>query len=161
MKIFSVFFLSLVLFSVAYAGPSSLNFELENPIIVEGGGESTSLNFKYLSTTSQLTQGQSTSLNFGENAGFLYFPFITVPPPDDEGGGGGGGGGGSPGYPIPGLNCRIADFNCDGKVNILDLSILLYYLHRADTKIAPFDLKKDGVIDLGDISIMFYYWDKE
>ncbi|HBG68888.1 hypothetical protein A2W67_02765 [Candidatus Nomurabacteria bacterium RIFCSPLOWO2_02_40_28] len=52
----------------------------------------------------------------------------------------------------------IADFNNDNKVNILDLSVLLYYYGKSGSSIDSYDLKKDGVIDFKDVSIMFYYW---
>lgn len=82
----------------------------------------------------------------------------TTPPTS---GGGHGGNMPNPDY-IPGVphSCaRIADFNCDGYVDILDLSILLYYTDKSGDIIKPFDLKRDGKIDLQDISIVFYYWD--
>ena len=58
----------------------------------------------------------------------------------------------------------LSDFNSDGKVNILDLSILLYWTNQPYEKIpgsnfSRYDLNKDGKIDFLDISILFYYWD--
>lgn len=81
------------------------------------------------------------------------------------GGGGGGGGGGSSSPPetviTPGL-CRKADFNCDGKVNSVDFSILLYYWKSKP----PFsnksvDINKDAKVDSVDFSIMLFEWDKK
>ena len=47
------------------------------------------------------------------------------------------------------------DLNKDGKVNLVDFSILLYYWktthHEADINI-------DGIVDLADFSIMMYCW---
>lgn len=168
MKIFSIFFLGLTLFSIGYtlvlADFSSASFTLENPINFIGGGESSSSSFQYISTTGQITQGQSTSASFAQNAGFLYFPEVVVPPPvppppvPPPGGGGGGG------VYIPGLEIitcsRVADFNCDGHVSIFDLSILLYYMEHTSPIITTYDLSGDGKIDLTDISILFYYWDE-
>lgn len=55
---------------------------------------------------------------------------------------------------------RDADFNSDGKVNLSDLSILLYYYANQDNNAyGAFDFNKDGKLDIIDISIMFYYWD--
>ncbi len=53
--------------------------------------------------------------------------------------------------------CRIADFNCDGRVNLIDFSILLYWHHRANP-LEKVDLKPDGKIDLVDFSILAYHW---
>ncbi len=83
---------------------------------------------------------------------------------------GGGGGSGSSSIPpgpddeeifpyVPGHYCKIADFNCDDLVNILDLSILLYYQNKSGSAIGFYDLNKDGKVGFADASIMFYYWD--
>ncbi|MDE2019281.1 MAG: hypothetical protein KGJ13_02955 [Patescibacteria group bacterium] len=93
------------------------------------------------------------------------------------GGGGGGGGGGGTGYygsssvpvmtstpPVPPQSTRcdnqakIGDFNCDGKVNLVDLSIFLYYYGRSGPSVARYDLDHNGTVDFPDISIMMYHW---
>jgi len=92
------------------------------------------------------------------------------------GGGGGGGGGGGTGYFVTGTvpvatspynppvssycdaQAKIGDFNCDGRVNIIDLSIFLYYYARSDSGAARYDLNRDGTVDFPDISIMMYHW---
>lgn len=93
------------------------------------------------------------------------------------GGSGGSGGGGGTGYyngtgtitvatspytPPVGSYCdaqaRIGDFNCDGRVNLVDLSIFLYYYHRADTGASRYDLNRNGTVDFPDISILMYHW---
>jgi hypothetical protein len=51
--------------------------------------------------------------------------------------------------------CGIADLNCDGSVNLVDFSILLYNWNTADQTA---DINKDGNVDLADFSIMLYYW---
>ncbi len=71
--------LGLVFFTFASANFSSTNFELENPVTVIEGGQSSSSSFQYFSNTGQLTNGQSTSTNFAQNAGFLYFPTASSP----------------------------------------------------------------------------------
>lgn len=83
MKIFSALIFSLFLYSVVcnftLADFTSTNFQLENPINIIEGGQSSSSSFKYFSSTGQLTNGQSTSSSFAQNAGFLYFPTATSP----------------------------------------------------------------------------------
>ncbi|HTY39653.1 MAG TPA: dockerin type I domain-containing protein, partial [Candidatus Paceibacterota bacterium] len=50
------------------------------------------------------------------------------------------------------------DFSGDCRVDMTDLSILVYYFDRGGSEIASYDLNGDGVIDLYDVSIMMYYW---
>ncbi len=58
-----------------------------------------------------------------------------------------------PAKPAP--PCPTIDFNCDGKVNVQDLSMMLYWW---DKPREPYDLNRDGAIDIQDISILMYYW---
>lgn len=51
--------------------------------------------------------------------------------------------------------CGIGDLNCDGKVNLVDFSILLYWWKKPNTNA---DLNANGVVDLADFSIMLYWW---
>lgn len=158
MKIFSALIFSLAIFSVAQADFTSTSFELENPVTVIEGGQSSSSSFQYISSTGQLTSGQGTSSSFIQNVGFLYFPVeVSATPPVVPGGGGGSG----VVVLLPGLdiNCTIADFNCDTHVNLLDLSILIYYIGQTGPTIDLYDLNNDNRVGLVDISIMFYYWD--
>ncbi len=53
---------------------------------------------------------------------------------------------------------KAADYNSDGRVDIIDLSIMLYYYGQRGPTIVRYDLNADGVIGLEDISIMLYYW---
>ncbi len=48
-----------------------------------------------------------------------------------------------------------ADLNGDGRVNLADFSILLYYWGTSNP-IA--DLNGDGIVDIQDLSILLYYW---
>ena len=48
-----------------------------------------------------------------------------------------------------------ADLNHDGKVNLADFSIMLFYWGTS-TPLA--DLNGDGKVDLRDMSILLYYW---
>lgn len=56
---------------------------------------------------------------------------------------------------VPGVICPSADLNGDGKVNLIDFSILLYWWGKDDS---CSDQNGNGVIDLPDFSIMMYYW---
>lgn len=51
--------------------------------------------------------------------------------------------------------CAEADLNHDGRVNLTDFSILLYYW-GTDNECA--DQNQNGTVDLVDFSIMMYYW---
>lgn len=51
--------------------------------------------------------------------------------------------------------CAEADLNGDGRVNITDFSILLYYW---DTNNECADQNQNGTVDLIDFSVMMYYW---
>lgn len=54
-----------------------------------------------------------------------------------------------------GIICGIADLNCDGRVNIIDFSILMYYWGTS-SPIA--DINGDGKVNITDFSIMMAYW---
>lgn len=51
-----------------------------------------------------------------------------------------------------------ADLNCDGRVNITDFSVLLYFWRQTHPVNARSDINADGVVDLIDFSIMLYQW---
>jgi len=53
-----------------------------------------------------------------------------------------------------------SDFNNDGKIDITDLSVLLYWFDRTGPKTAKYDLNNDNIVDMVDVSILFYYWNK-
>lgn len=50
-----------------------------------------------------------------------------------------------------------ADFNYDGRVNLIDFSILIYWFDKMNPP-AKFDLNNDKNINVYDFSIMAYYW---
>lgn len=52
---------------------------------------------------------------------------------------------------------RPADLNCDTHVNLIDLSILLYWWRSAQPGIRA-DINKDGIVNLIDFSILLYWW---
>ena len=98
----------------------------------------------------------------------------TATPAASGGGGGGSGGGGGennrapfvfgPIIDIPSLQiipkvCEktATDMDCDGRVDIIDFSIMYYWYERASPP-TRVDLNKDGAVDIYDFSIMAYYW---
>lgn len=52
----------------------------------------------------------------------------------------------------------VGDINCDGKVNLVDFSILAYWYKNKGTPPANVDLNGDGTINLVDFSILAYHW---
>lgn len=81
-----------------------------------------------------------------------------------------GGGGGGTGY-LPlfikeiskkreVVSCFKYDLNCDGRVNLVDFSILAYWWKRPLTAVAKqrVDFNGDGKVDLVDFSILAYHW---
>lgn len=138
---------------------SSPSFIVKDPIVGTGGGYFSSGSFQMFGSGDGLLTGYNSSTSFIGEYGFLYFP-VTIPvvPPTPTPGGGGAAGLTYPALP-PELCAKTADFNCDGYVDLLDLSILLYYTDKSGSAIVPYDLSQDGKVDLMDISILFYYWD--
>lgn len=53
--------------------------------------------------------------------------------------------------------CRVADLNCDGRVNLVDFSIEAYWYQRPSPP-AEYDLNKDNLITIIDFSIMAFHW---
>lgn len=53
---------------------------------------------------------------------------------------------------------KLCDFNGDGKCNIVDFSIMLYYMNKPISVASRYDLNSDNVIDIVDISILLFYW---
>jgi len=51
--------------------------------------------------------------------------------------------------------CGRGNLNGDGRVNLVDFSIMLYWWGKANDCA---DQNKNGVVDLADFSIMMYYW---
>ena len=52
-------------------------------------------------------------------------------------------------------SCAGADLNQDGRVDMVDFSILLYWWGTDDD---CSDQNDDGIVDLTDFSIMMYFW---
>jgi hypothetical protein len=147
---------------------SSTNFKVENPVIEELGGYSTSTSFRLIGSIPFIEPRRSTSTSYINIPAFPAFPGATTTT-STGGGGGGGGGGGSAFNPQPGTPkpkpkpteeiFKRVDFNRDGFVNFIDFSILLYYFDKMGSIITPFDLNNDTAVDMIDISIFMYYWD--
>jgi hypothetical protein len=53
---------------------------------------------------------------------------------------------------------QFADLNGDSRIDVVDLSVLLFYFNQTGEKISRYDLNGDGIIDVADISILMYYW---
>lgn len=62
--------------------------------------------------------------------------------------------------PPPPATCgKRSDLNCDGKVNLIDFSILLYFWDLNDFSRNPrADIDQNGDVGLRDLSIMLYDW---
>ena len=54
------------------------------------------------------------------------------------------------------VTCKIADLNCDGRVDLIDFSILMYYWGSTNPSA---DINGDNQVDLIDFSIIMYYWE--
>ncbi|MEY4731652.1 MAG: hypothetical protein RL681_598 [Candidatus Parcubacteria bacterium] len=92
------------------------------------------------------------------------------------GGGGGSGGGtyaGGGGFPLPPFHIETekppptpcdspiverVDLSGDCRIDMVDLSILMYYYHRTGPEIAEYDFNENNSVDLFDVSVMMYYW---
>lgn len=51
-----------------------------------------------------------------------------------------------------------ADLNIDGRVDLIDFSILLFYWHQRNPANLRADTNHDGFVDIVDFSIMLYQW---
>ncbi len=50
------------------------------------------------------------------------------------------------------------DINCNGFVNLVDFSILLFYWNTANPANPRADINSDGIVSIVDFSIMLFYW---
>ena len=104
------------------------------------------------------------SVQYGSeiSPGFRSFTAVaeTVTPPVVPAGGGSSGNSSAP--IVSAMACGGADFNCDGKVNSVDFSIMLYYWKAK----SPFanryvDINNDAQVNSVDFSILLYQWGKK
>ncbi|GEM_PF-2514590 len=149
---------------------SSSNFIVKDPVFSSGSGYSSSSNFQLWNSVGQSAIGTSTAPSFGLKSGFLYFtnpsPSPTpspspspTPSPSPIGGGGIVGLINTiiqvlltpPGVPpvvqskppVTRPGCRRSDFNCDGRVDLQDLSIFFAF---------------QSTVKLRDLSVVFSDW---
>ena len=54
--------------------------------------------------------------------------------------------------------CKGADLNFDGRVDIVDFSILLYFWNQKNPANRCADINFDGIVNIFDFSIMMYWW---
>jgi hypothetical protein len=54
--------------------------------------------------------------------------------------------------------CRKGDLNCDGRVNLVDFSILLFFWDKTNPTNKRADIDNSGRVDLTDFSILLYNW---
>lgn len=88
----------------------------------------------------------------GTGGGSLIFP---LPVFDPEG----------PTKPRPDSPCdsvalQKADLSGDCRVDLTDLSILLYYYEDEGPAIARYDFNENGRVDFPDVSVLMFYWTK-
>ena len=65
------------------------------------------------------------------------------------------------GVPAPSVSpraCRGADLNYDGKVNLTDFSVMLFWWQSRDPLHPCVDINKDGIVNLRDFGMMMYQW---
>jgi len=160
---------------------TSTSFKVVDPVISVGGGLSTSASYSLQRSVGQPAIGLSNAASWAVKGGFLYFgeaaaastptptptptptlplgggPPGIIPPPSSVGGFPPVTIPSRPPLPAPVGKCGMADFNCDGKVDIADFSAFLYLSDFAPQS-NPADLNVDGSISLADTSVLFYYW---
>lgn len=158
---------------------SSTNFTVKDPVL-NSGNFSSSNTFRVFSTIGQPAIGISTSDNRQLKAGFLYFPEPSAAAPSEEAAPAAAAvSGGGPVHPLyrrlfdllvrP---CSQGDLNCDGRINLEDISILFYWWGKPIQKPtfaslltniiglgrpSP-DMNKDQRIDIFDLSVLLSKW---
>lgn len=58
----------------------------------------------------------------------------------------------------PGEGKSKSDINTDGRVNLIDFSIMMFYWHQHKPANPRVDVNGDGYVDIIDFSIMLYQW---
>lgn len=53
---------------------------------------------------------------------------------------------------------KNGDINNDGKINLIDFSIMLFFWNQRSPKNPCADINGDGIVDLFDFSIMLFWW---
>jgi hypothetical protein len=62
------------------------------------------------------------------------------------------------GFPKTRGQCQGADFNLDGRVNLTDFSIMLFFWKSTDPANPCVDINADRIVDLTDFSILLFQW---
>ncbi|MEK7193508.1 MAG: hypothetical protein AAB652_01845 [Patescibacteria group bacterium] len=169
--VFIIGFLLGLPFLVLADSATSTNFKIEAGVIDVGGSGATSSGFNLRTSIGQPGTGISTSTSFVLRGGFLNFPAVTpatpLTPPAPPPSGGTvqvpptGGGGIPPKAQKPVITPEIikkCDFNDDGRCNIVDLSIMLFYYEEFGPKISRYDLNGNKTVDFPDVSVLMFYW---
>lgn len=145
----------------------SADFKVLDPVLFPGG-YSTSDDFKLHGVMAQPAIGLGEGIDFNVRGGFLYFPApggddeppLPPPPPGD-------------GIildllrkfipPVPkllpvteGRPPCFTDVNCDGKINLVDLSIFLFFTSQPAPN--PVDFNNDSKVNIKDLSMLFFDW---
>jgi hypothetical protein len=55
-------------------------------------------------------------------------------------------------------DCKRSDINCDGRINLTDFSILLYFWEATNPLNKAVDINNDQVVNLTDFSILLFDW---
>lgn len=157
---------------------SSTNFKVLDPVVFPGSFGSSN-NFRLFSVIGQIVRDDSSSANFGTIHGFLGFRAAAAvvtptPTPTPSPGGSGGGfvitllqslqGQQLPRFPLAttapaGLCSPNTDLNCDGAIDIEDLSIFLFLTPQPLPNPADFNI--DSRVDVRDLSLMFFDWTQQ
>lgn len=151
---------------------TSTSFKIDTGVIDAGGSRATSSGFNLNTSIGEPATGISTSSNFILRGGFLQFPApVSAVAATSAGAGDTGGNSGFVSGPgalpsqIPLCSLHPADsplsqidVNCDGRVDIQDLSILLFFYNRTGSAIARYDFNRNSTVDFPDASVMMFYW---
>lgn len=181
MPLFYILFfcLGILFFPASVAGDefTSSSFKVLDPVFQQGGGdELSSTNFRLRGSIEQIAIGTSSASSFIVCSGFLCFSesaaaaAAEAAAPTVPAGGGGllelgqsfalprRRAGEEPTRPEIKIEpCGTADFNCDQRVSLADLSTFLY-LSGYPAPDNPADINRDGSVDLADASILFSRW---
>jgi hypothetical protein len=136
-----------------------------------GIASSSSSSFRLAGAIGDIAIGSSSAASFGLQAGFLSFQLnstptptptpLPTPTPEQPTTSSSGGGGGIPASlptqsPVP--SCpKSADLNTDGRVDLVDFSMLAFWWGQPIASTEPSDLNCDGQITLADFSIMQFF----
>lgn len=60
--------------------------------------------------------------------------------------------------PCDDITLQKVDLSGDCLVDLVDLSILLYYYNKSGLEIRRYDFNDSGVVDFPDVSVMMFYW---